>query len=338
MSAHTKIAWCDRVWNPVTGCTKVSQGCKHCYAEGYAHRFFATLYPQIPMGPMLPDGGPTAWRDRSFTDVRTHEDRLLDPLSWTKPSRVFVNSMSDLFHEDVPDDFLVRVFAVMARAHQQGHTFIVLTKRPARMRAWLRDLGTLAKIKIAFDELATPKRTWGLTWPLANLWLGVSVEDQETADSRIPALLETPAMVRCVSYEPALGPIDFEAVPLPDLYLRMVGVRGCLQPLSEKDTEADDYRYWTRQLRKLHWVIVGGESGHGARPFLLAWARATVTQCRAAGVPVFVKQLGAQPYDGGTSCGDLHESPGAHSVHLHDKKGADLAEWPDDLRVQEFPA
>ena len=172
----TTIAWTDKTWNPVTGCTKVSQGCKHCYAESIANRMWATQYK--------PNADGSA---RKFTDVRCHEDRLTQPLSWRKPALVFVNSMSDLFHEDVPDDFIGAVFAVMLRTPQ--HTYQILTKRPERMVAWFRDF-------------------YANQIPSLNVWLGVSVEDQANADKRIPLLLQTPAHVRFISAEPLLGPVD----------------------------------------------------------------------------------------------------------------------------------
>lgn len=193
----TAIEWTDRVWNPVTGCTKVSQGCKHCYAETVANRFWATQYPDFarkehPSNWQVMNGDDR--RPRRFTDVLCHPERLQEPLSWRKPSRVFVNSMSDLFHEDVPDDFIARVFDTMALAPK--HTFQILTKRPARM---LAVVPTLAARHTAQD---------GSGWPLANVWLGVSTENQETANERIQLLLQTPAAVRFVSAEPLLEEVD----------------------------------------------------------------------------------------------------------------------------------
>ena len=189
----TNIEWADRVWNPVTGCTKVSPGCKHCYAEGVAHRFWATQYPAVE----IETGGPagTMSRARKFTDVMTHPDRLLEPLSWRKPARVFVNSMSDLFHEDVPDDFIDAVWGTMAKCPQ--HTFQILTKRADRMKAYFDKV--VADGRALFGE--------GRYVPRSNVWLGVSVEDQQRADERIPLLLQTPAAVRFISAEPLLGPV-----------------------------------------------------------------------------------------------------------------------------------
>ena len=186
----SKIEWTDETWNPVTGCTKVSQGCKNCYAE----RQWPRMVRLIP-----------SYAGREFTDVRTHADRLDKPLRWQKPRRIFVNSMSDLFHEDVPDEFIDQVFAVMALAPQ--HTFQVLTKRAHRMREYLSDSMRLEKIYIQWNSVSgLPREAQG--WPLPNVWMGVSIEDQPTADARIVELLETPASVRWISAEPLLGPVN----------------------------------------------------------------------------------------------------------------------------------
>lgn len=377
MAATTSIEWTatvhpdgsvtpGRSWNPVTGCRKVSPGCKHCYAEGVAHRFWGTQYPAVPVGPSLPDGGPTAWRERQFTDVMTHEDRLLEPLSWKKPARVFVNSMSDLFHDDVPDDFIDQVFAVMALAPR--HTFQVLTKRPDRMRAYLA-APIMASVRIAeaAKRLHTKVRPFALpsedvfdarrvalgqqwiiptdrSWPLKNVWLGVSVEDQERADERIPLLLQTPAAVRFISAEPLLGAVSFRNRWLGQTAdcdsCQVINVRvdedGCCQGCGSDAT----LRYG------LDWVIVGGESGPGARLCNVEWIRGIVQQCDAAGVPVFVKQLGAAPLDWGTvePTGRFrtHPETGNRQLELKgprlkDRKGGDPSEWPEDLRVREFP-
>lgn len=317
---ETNIEWADRVWNPVTGCTKVSQGCKNCYAEGVANRF---------------------WGGRKFTDVQTHADRLDAPLRWRKPARIFVNSMSDLFHEDVPDEFIDRVFAVMALARQ--HAFLALTKRPARMREYMTMPGLskrIAERMIADHERLLIKRReilpgngFGLgglrVWPLPNVHLGVSVENQQTADERIPLLLQTPAVVRWVSYEPALGPIDFTAIHYTDedtecVWNALTGEHEVLNSTSpDCVTTAEDGN------TRLDWIVVGGESGPRARPFDIAWARQTVQQSKAAGVPVFVKQLGADPRDPHWDMGGM--------VTLRDSKGGDPSEWPEDLRVREWP-
>ena len=243
---ETAIEWTDKVWNPVTGCSKVSQGCKNCYAE----RVFPRPYP-----------------GRAFTDVRCHEDRLDAPLHWRKPCRVFVNSMSDLFHEAVPFEFILDVMGVCGVAQQ--HTFQILTKRPQRMLDFSRWIaGTGEHISMA-------------EWP-RNVWLGVSVEDQKTAEERIPLLLQTPAVVRWTSYEPALGPIDFSKVHHPiESASVLTGIYWRVYP--------NNYYCTNRFLR---WLVCGGESGPNARPMHPDWARSVRDQCVAAGVPFFFKQWG----------------------------------------------
>lgn len=291
MGDKTGIQWTDATWNPVTGCDKVSPGCAHCYAEEVALRFWPTQYERIPML-----NGES--RPREFEDVQCHEDRLDQPLRWMRRRMVFVNSMSDLFHEAVPAAFIGEVFGVMAMA--QKHTFQILTKRPGRMKALLND----PEFQHAIENSAAVRRfdkSWD--WPLPNVWLGVSAENQRFADARVPLLLATPAAVRFVSYEPALGP---------------VALINYLFPSRKGGIDGDD---------KLNWIIVGGESGKDARPFHQDWARSIVAQCRSAGVPVFVKQMGAHCV--------TDDEP--HRLFYNDRKGADITEWPADLRVREFP-
>jgi len=231
MSDGSKIEWTEASWNPVSGCTKVSPGCDHCYAETFAERWRGT---------------PGHHFENGF-DVTLRPERLEQPLRWKRPRRIFVNSMSDLFHEAVPTAFIGAVFDVMRRTPQ--HTYQILTKRHARMRSLARSA--------AFGE----------GWPLPNVWLGVSVEDQKWADIRIPALLDTPAAVRFISAEPLLGPVSLWHL------------------IDAKGSGVED-------PRELDWIIAGGESGPGARPCDLGWLRALRDQCEWAGVPFFCKQLG----------------------------------------------
>ncbi len=287
----TGIEWTDETWNPVTGCVKVSPGCKNCYAENVANRFFAKQYPPVPT---LASGEPDG-RHRRFTDVMTHEDRLDQPLRWKKPRKVFVNSMSDLFHEDVPDDFIFHCLATMSITER--HTYQILTKRPERA------LALFTSNKWTFDP-----------WPLRNVWLGVSCENQEYADKRIPLLLQTPAWRRFISYEPALGRIDIRP------YLNG-------RPISSPFPVG------------LDWVIVGGESGPGARSFDVSWARSVVEQCRNSKVACFVKQLGSTP----TLNGEPYNPYGTYRANgkpsgTYSTKGGKWSEWPEDIRVREFPA
>jgi protein gp37 len=291
----TGIEWTDRTWNPVTGCTKVSPGCDRCYAEGIARRFAGSK--------AFPNG----------FDVTLHAERLAAPLRWRKPARVFVNSMSDLFHDAVPDEFIARVWAVMAATPQ--HTYQVLTKRHGRMRSLLNS-GEFSMVQVA-DEAIEGLGLDGIPWPLPNVWLGVSAEDQRRAELRIPALLDTPAAVRFLSCEPLLGPLDLSP------WLKHVQ-RACerCNPGGPRDWQSG--HLWGRCVCACHperpprpdWVIVGGETGPGARRMELGWAASLVDLCRIAGVPVFVKQLGS-----------------AHGPH----KGSDMNTWPADLRVREWP-
>lgn len=233
MSSKTAIEWTDATWNPVTGCTKVSQGCKNCYAETWANRH---------MGEFSKD------HSRKFTDVRGHPDKLEIPLRWRKPKKIFVNSMSDLFHPDVPLSFIEEVYWIMERCKQ--HTFQVLTKRPERMFQF-------------FEETRIANLTNGDPIPLANVWWGVSVEDQTTADERIPLLLEIPAAVRWVSMEPLLGEVVLNS-----------------------------YK------RKIDWIVVGGESGINARPMNPAWVADLRDHCVLTKTPFFFKQWGEWcPYE-----------------------------------------
>lgn len=253
MGDKTGIEWTDATWNPVTGCTKVgTPGCDHCYAETFAERWRGTKGHYFETG----------------FDVQLRPDKLDLPLRWTKPRKVFVNSMSDLFHDSVPDEYIARVFAVMALAPR--HTFQLLTKRHGRMRSLLNSAYFLQAVGRVWAE---PPSDWPLprdwrvpVWPLPNVWLGVSAEDQTRADLRIPALLDTPAAVRFVSAEPLLGPIE-----LIEHFGSAPAVGG---------------------TAALDWVIVGGESGPGARPMHPDWARSIRDQCVAAGVPFLFKQWG----------------------------------------------
>ena len=277
MADKTSIEWTDATWNIVTGCTKVSPGCDRCYAETFAERWRGT---------------PGHHFENGF-DVQLRPERLDLPLKWRKPRKVFVNSMSDLFHDAVPDQFIIDVFARMWWAPQ--HTFQVLTKRHGRMRSLLpRIEEPLRRMErdLALVDAPTP-----LTWPLPNVWLGVSVEDQKWADIRIPALLDTPAAVRWISAEPLLGPIDL-GIDDPHAGHDSDDVNGHPHPsicLDCSDIDAGiEVEYWRRDPGgpRLDWVVTGGESGPGARPMHPDWARSLRDQCQHAGVPFLFKQHG----------------------------------------------
>lgn len=229
--ATSKIHWTEKVFNPITGCTPASEGCAHCYAARMANRLRGRCgYPQ----------------DDPFR-VTLHPDKLSEPRRWKKPCRIFVCSMGDLFHEDVPFVEIDRVFRVIAENPQ--HTFIVLTKRPERTAVYYAHAATYFQRR-GFDS--------GQGWPLPNLWLGVTVENQERADERIPILLNTPAAVRFVSVEPMLEKVN------------LFGYAACMPGLD--------------------WVICGCESGPSARSFDLRWARMLRDQCVDSGTPFFFKQ------------------------------------------------
>ena len=274
----TSIEWTDKTWNPIVGCSIVSPGCTNCYAMRMAARleamgsvmeFREELGHSINVakshynGLTQPSKAGAVWTGKV---ARAPEHILTAPWRWKKPCRIFVNSMSDLFHESIPDEWIAEVFAVMEGAPR--HTFQVLTKRAARMRRWCSQWNALV-------------------YPLPNVWLGVSAEDQTRADERIPDLLATPAAVRFVSAEPLLGQIKMHE-RLGDDWLAS-GLSG--------------------ERKGLDWVIVGGESGKGARPMHPDWARSIRDQCEAAGVPFFFKQWGNWlPFDQGIHLADSHVS------------------------------
>ncbi len=319
MADNTPIEWTDATWNPVTGCSVVSPGCTNCYAMKLAGTRMRNHWSRT--GLTEPSKAGPVWNG----EVRFNEDWLTQPLRWKKPRRIFVAAHGDLFHENIPDEWVDRIFAVMALCPQ--HIFQVLTKRPDRMRDYMNGVffdltgdEPLSRWRAASEhlnwfidapgDLPYMGHLWkGSHFPAPNVWLGTSVEDQQRADERIPLLLDTPAALRWVSYEPALGPVDFRRFfrqPASGIYLP--AVRG----LRIVDSAAGP--------GGVDWIITGGESGPGARPFDIDWARSTIKQCKEAQVPVFMKQ-----------CGASNACP-------HDKKGGHFECFPPDLRVREFPA
>lgn len=339
MAEHSTIEWTDATWTPIraretrTGkigwhCEHASEGCRFCYAEGFNRRL-GTGFDFKPGHLIKP------FSEVDGVEVFLDEKMLLAPLKWKKPRMIFVCSMTDAFAGFVKDEWLDKIFAVMALAH--WHTFQVLTKRADRMRQYLSDwhastiggsdvcsriADQCAKhTNVAFAETVTPAKIRH-RWPLPNVWVGVSAEDQSNADQRIPQLLATPAAVRFVSLEPLLGPIDLTRVVCgtPPAAVNVLGGKGACP------SAQDEHGYHTFLVPDgLHWIIVGGESGKDARPFHLEWADGIVNQCRAAGVACFVKQLGSQPMSSG------------YPHQLHDRKGGDADEWPARLAVREMP-
>jgi protein gp37 len=252
MSKNSKIEWTEATWNPVRGCTKISPGCKHCYAETFAERFRGVKGHPFEQG----------------FDLRLVPEKLQEPLRWKTPRKVFVNSVSDLFHESVSDEYIISVAKVMMEAKQ--HTYQVLSKRAVRLRDLLN-----TKLQFAAHS---PHVLWG-----------VSAEDRKYGVPRIAQLQQANVAMRFVSFEPLL------------------------EGLGEVN------------LRGIHWVIVGGESGVRARPFDLDWARNIIRLCQRRQVACFVKQVGRRPVENGTP------------LKLASCKGGDWNEWPEDLRVREFP-
>ncbi len=252
----TNIEYLDFTWNPVTGCTSVSDGCTHCWARAMHNR--------------------KLWGDRPFSEVTLHPERLDEPLKRKKAARIGVCFMSDIFNDRIPEDFIDSVFGITAQC--EDHVFLILTKRAERMYEFMRRYG--------YQQFA-------------NLWMGVSIENQQAADERIPWLLKTRAAVRWVSYEPAIGPLDLE--------------------YSGWRIACDEKRFCGScdigiGHVGINWVVCGAESGPKARPMKLEWATSIVQQCQAAGVPIFVKQ-----------------------IFINGKVSKDMSEWPEDLRVREFP-
>lgn len=272
---NTKISWTHdhktgvkgHTWNPIRGCTLVSEGCRNCYAMRQAARWTGKGDPYEGLAKMTPKG--PRWTNK----VMFVEKHLYDPLRWKKSSRIFVNSMSDLFHEKVEAEWICRIFAVMLLADH--HQFQVLTKRPADMRKFM---GSPLMILSVAHEVAricletkrlNPWINATIPWPPPNVWLGVSCEDQESANARIPLLMKTRAQVRFLSCEPLIGPIDLH----PFLF---VG-----EGAAEYTGSPSGY---------IQWVIAGCESGIGARPMNEDWVRQIRDDCGRAKVAFFYKQ------------------------------------------------
>jgi protein gp37 len=314
----SKIEWTDRTWNFIHGCTKVSEGCLNCYIERtIPFRIAGMRFDKAGIG--------------GTTGLRILEHQLTLPLRLNRSRMIFPNSLSDWLHPAVPDEIIIKAFAVMAIA--QWHIFQPLSKRHARMRSLFsrpdfRQQVEDAAHALARDEstpLTRPQRrrvlanaaACTLTWPLSNVWMGASAEDDATALLRLPALCDTPAAVRWVSCEPLLGPLDIlHPFLVPGLDC------GCERGATVCDPTID-------------WVVIGGESGPpakateldtrpapGLRDMDLEWVRSLIAQCRAASVPVFVKQLG---------------EPWARRVGAKHRKGGDWDEWPAEFRVREYP-
>jgi protein gp37 len=303
MGRDTSIEWTDATWNCLRGCSRVSEGCRHCYAEGVAYRFSG---PGNPYEGLVRIGSDGERRREWNGQIQFVEKHVLDPLKWKpvltgirggdgelrqrlhkdrtvtvtreRSRRIFVNSMSDLFHENTRWEWINKIFAVMAMSPQS--TFQILTKRPEVMAQYIHSIGNAARdgkwfLQSAADEIVDNCASLeDHPWPLPNVQLGVSCEDQKAAEDRIPLLLETPAAVRFISAEPLLGPLDLFAFLKGDIRDRILVALN------------------SPPMPGLGWIIAGGESGRGARPMHPDWARSLRDQCQAAGVPFFFKQHG----------------------------------------------
>ena len=292
MADNTGIEWTDATWNPITGCSIVSEGCRNCYAM----RLAAGRLKNHPSR-----RGLTNDRGKWTGEVRFNESWLDQPLRWTRPRRVFVVAHGDLFHENVLESWLDQVFAVMALADR--HVFQVLTKRPRRAREYLEDPRRHDRVQNVIERAAVEKAppfklngrqrahfrsrvdAWAplCDWPLRNVWLGTSAEDQATAHERIPELLSTPAAVRWLSAEPLLAPMDLSRW----LFRRSQMIRDMqLGPAALSWDQADAVVAYP-----LDWVVTGGESGPGARPMDESWVRRIRDDCASARIPFFLKQM-----------------------------------------------
>jgi len=284
--SKSSIEWTDEVWNPVTGCTRASAGCDNCYAVRMSYRL-ENMGQEDYKGLTVVNGK----GDRHFNGiVRCHEDRLTIPLRWRKARRCFVNSMSDLFHKDVPFDFIDKVFAVMAITPHI--TYQVLTKRPERMAEYFADEAGRSsgwRVAVQLEKWNRGFQAGKIQWPLPNVWLGTSVEDQQTADERVPLLLHVPAAVRFLSCEPLLGRVDLRELPVP---WRALSDDDIGKPFTFNALCRDDDNDLYHSENHIDWVICGGESGPKARPMHPEWARALRDQCQTAGVPFHFKQWG----------------------------------------------
>ena len=335
MANPTSIEWTDETWNPLRGCRRISPGCGGprneggCYAERQAIRqsgpggAYEGLVESTDKGPR--------WTGKGMLD----EAKLREPLHWKKPRTVFVDSMSDLFFEAFTDQDIARVVAVMVAT--PGCTFQVLTKRAERMARLLASEEFQGMVDDAGEAFAA-EMGWchaneGESWPPKNIWWGVSCEDRKHGLPRLYHLRRTPAAVRFVSFEPLLEDVtepladDVDALGGPD---EQGGCRTCgLSWEGEKNAAGIHECPPPGFGGRIHWAIIGGESGPRSRPCDLQWVRALVARCRAAGVAPFVKQLGAHAID------SFYDP--TRAVLLKHKKGGDMAEWREDLRVREFP-
>lgn len=311
----TNISWTDETWNPIVGCSRISLGCRNCYA--------ATAAASVRLQQFFQYQKVKDWDGL----VEFVENQLVKPLSWKKPKRIFVCSMSDLFHENVPDEWIDKVLGIAAMCPQ--HTFQVLTKRPERALKYFQDRHRARwithRVTDTIRDESNPLhfkfgiQQVSISLPLPNVWIGVTCENQAMANKRIPILSEIPAAVRFLSCEPLLEKID-----LSEFF-----------GLYEYDEEKFALKVGSRWEFSPDWVIVGGESGKGARPCHIDWVQSLAQQCKAAKVPVFVKQLGSNAIASSPYIKDV--AVVNYPIKLRGSKGGELAEFPEDLQIRKFP-
>lgn len=347
----SKIQWTEETWNPLAGCKEISPGCTNCYAAKMAKRLEAMGQKKYAGTTKTLANGKVVWTGK----INMDEGSLTLPLRTKKPTMWFVNSMSDLFHEDVPDEFILRVFGVMMAT--PWHTYQVLTKRAERLPAWFewwmneatRQRYLNLQTGMAHEAVADLPCDWKaaqeyylkncdqsnrgrydncILWPLFNVWLGVSVEDQQRADERIPHLLKTPAAVRFLSCEPLLGPVDLERV----LFFRnhyqsgahhyidvLRGGFWSTMPAYRPSQDGEPKNVFTnhsdlQENGLISWVIIGSESGPKRRPMKQEWAEQIAAQCEAVGVKWFMKQM-----------------------EVNGRVSGDIDAFPQKLRIRQMP-
>lgn len=300
----TKIQWTDEVWNWLVGCSRISEGCVNCYAA------------EAAKSPRLQQFGQYQQVKNWDGKIEFVESALMKPLKWRKSKKIFTCSMSDVFHENVPFEWIDRAFAVMAICNH--HTFQILTKRPERMKEyfdskpherWIKEIWEINTIAGLFynPSLGAIVSRLRQREPLPNVWLGVTVENQQAAEERIPVLLSTPASVRFLSCEPLLEEVDLS--------------EHLILEYAEWDMETSNpMGGGTAYAYPIDWIICGGESGNNVRECRIEWIESIVHQCDWAGVPCFVKQLGS-------NCG----------LKLKSRSGGDIEEFPENLRIRQFP-
>lgn len=339
MSDGSSIGWCNATWTIAVGCTRVDHRCDNCYAIPFVHRGLHESHRGVTK--IRPKDAARPGVDWNGT-VRTLPERLADPLRWRKPRRIFVGSMTDLFHPQIPFEYVAAVFGVMQAT--PWHTYLLLTKRPDRQFDFFEWTATRSNgdpvmepdYKCHVRAWETVRRPFERTgWPLPNVHLGVSVSDQPTADDAIPKHLRSPAALHWVSYEPALGSLS--------LARWMSQTSSCCDASMQGGNWCCACDRYATPRPRIGWVVAGGESGPRARDYDVKWGIDVADECRASGVPFFFKQLGSRPAGDGGGGAITHGDRGRWFEHrgrtyeFSSRNGDVPAEWPVQLRVQQFP-